>query len=96
MRLIDDKAGVARKVWLREELTQQHAIGHVLNNCLLAGTILESNAVSHLMTNSHIHFVGYTSGNGHGRDSPGLRTPDLPKLGVSNLMEELRYLSCFT
>ena len=39
MRLVDDHTAVRCQIWLGQELAQQHAVGHVLEDGLVAGHI---------------------------------------------------------
>ena len=48
--LVNDHDTVGHKVWLREELSQQHPVSHILDDCPLARAVLKSDAVAHLVT----------------------------------------------
>lgn len=48
MRLIDYQHRIAAQVGLRQELAQQHAVCHVLDEGLGTGAVLETNGISDL------------------------------------------------
>lgn len=91
--LVDHERGVPAEVGLGEELAEQHAVGHVLEDGLVGGRVLEADGVAHLVADLDAHLVGDARGDGHGGDAAGLRAADLePAAGVAGLVEVLREL----
>ena len=94
--LVDHHDRVALQIGLIEKLPKQHSIGHVLDDGLLAGAVLEANRVAHLLTELDVHLLRDASGHTHRGDSPGLRAPYLAQLTPARLVEVLRNLSCLS
>ena len=54
-------------------MTQQADI-FLLEESFGGRAVLESDAVSNFLSETHVHFLRHTLGDGHGRHSPGLGT----------------------
>lgn len=54
-------------------ITQQAAI-YLLEESFGGCAVLETDAVSDFLSETHVHFLGHTLGDGHGCHSPGLGT----------------------
>ena len=81
------------QIGFAEELAQQHAVGHVLDDGLLGRAVLESNAVADLVPELGVELVRHTCRHTHGSDATRLRAADLHALGgVAVLVQILRNL----
>lgn len=97
MGLVDDHAAVAREVGLGQKLAKEHAVGHVLDDRLVAGAVFESDRVPDLVAQAAADLLGDTRGDGHGRDAARLGAPDLEAVlrvtGLVKVLRELRRLA---
>ena len=57
-------------------LTEQHTVSHVLQQGSRAGAVLETNAVTDLLTEGHVHLFGHALSDGHGGHPSRLRARD--------------------
>ena len=92
MGLVDHHTRVARQVWLAEELAQQHAVRHVLDDGIVARAILKADGVANLLPQLDAHLLAHTRRNAHGCYAARLRAPDLSDLRIPDLMQVLRQL----
>ena len=60
--LVDDEGRISRQIRLSKELSEEHTVGHVLQDRLVARAIFETNGVSDLVANFGAHFFRYTRG----------------------------------
>jgi hypothetical protein len=91
--LVDDESRVAGQVRLRQELSQKHAVGHVLEHGLVARAVLEPDGVADLGADAAPYLLRDARGDGHGGDAPGLGAADLHAvLGVAGLVQVLGQL----
>ena len=87
---------VGCQIRLGEQLSQQHAIRHVLDNSVVAGVVLKANAVAHLTPQLVAHLLRHPLGHTHGSHPSGLGAPHPANLGVPLFMQILGYLHAGT
>mmetsp|Transcript_6507 Transcript_6507/g.18711 ORF Transcript_6507/g.18711 Transcript_6507/m.18711 type:complete len:883 (-) Transcript_6507:1046-3694(-) len=94
--LVHHHHAVGCQVRLAQELSQQHAIRHVLEHRFLRRAVLEADGVPHLLPQLAPHLLGNTGRDRHSSDAAGLCASDAPSFAVPRLMQILRNLSGFT
>ena len=72
MCLIQYNHRVLPHLWVKEALSQQHAIGHVLYDGLGGCEVFEPNLVPHFLSELYAHFLADTLGDGHCGHTTGL------------------------
>src|SRR6202023_498224 len=80
---------------IEEAFSQEHTICHVLDFCFRAGTVLKSNGISHLSSQSTSYLLSDAFCNRHCCNSTRLSTPDLPPSCKSLLGKILSHLRSF-
>ena len=83
---------VGCQIRLGEKLSQQHAIRHILNDRVIAGVVLEADAVAHFTPQLVTHLLRHSLGNTHGSHPSGLGAAHPANLGVPLFMQILGYL----
>ena len=90
---IDDDGRVLAQRWVGEEEPEQHAVRHVVEDCLVARRILESDRVADLGADPTADLLGDAGRDRHGGDTPRLGARNLHTvLGVATLVQVLRQL----
>jgi hypothetical protein len=90
--LVDDHDRVRGQVGLEQELAQQHAVRHVLDDCVGGCVVVETNSVPDLLAQLHLHFFAHTFSDAHCRYSSRLSAAYLALLCVPVFVEELGQL----
>ncbi|KAH3685282.1 hypothetical protein WICPIJ_003756 [Wickerhamomyces pijperi] len=95
---IENNHRVLLQVVVLHGFTEQHTIGHVLQHGLVGGSVLETDVVTNLLPQLHIHLIGNSGGNRHSSDSSWLSTSHLGALQVWQIVvqHELRNLGGLT
>ena len=79
MRLVDDHRVVAQQQPVPLHLGQQDAVGHELDERLVAGLVGEAHLVADGAAQLGVEFLGDPRGHGPGRDPAGLGVADLAR-----------------
>lgn len=99
MCLVKNNGRVTLKKGVVHGLAQKHTVGHVLEEGGGGvGHVLETNVVTDLLSELHVHLVGHTLRDRHGGDTTGLGTRDLlsaevGQVGVADKLGDLGRLS---
>ena len=95
---VENDSAVALQVVVVHRLAQQHTVCHVLHDGLRASHVLETNAVTNLLAQLHVHLVRHTFCNRHGGHTTRLCTCHHLALGLRQIViqNELRDLCRFT
>lgn len=95
---VNDDAGVPRHVVVVHTLAQQLTVGHVLEEGLLGGTVVETYRVTDLLSEFNVHLVCDTLSDTGGSDTTGLGTSDqlAGELGEFIVDDILRDLCCLS
>mmetsp|Transcript_7965 Transcript_7965/g.18853 ORF Transcript_7965/g.18853 Transcript_7965/m.18853 type:complete len:269 (+) Transcript_7965:1396-2202(+) len=95
VRLIQHECRISPKVVVGEIFSHQHTIGHILDDGLFGGNVLETDGISNLFTQRTAKLLGDTLGNGNGGHPSRLRTTNDAVFRNAHLRHVLRHLSCF-
>jgi hypothetical protein len=95
MGLVDDDRLVAGEIRVLAGLGQQDAVGHQLDQGVIAGLVGEAHLIAHLLAQRHLHLLGQARGHRAGRQAPRLGMPDQPAAPQAQLQAQLGQLGGF-
>ena len=87
-----DDLPVCCQVRFGQQLPKQHAISHVLDDCVIAGVVFKADAVPHFPAQLLPQFFRHPFSYAHGCYPSGLSATYSAYLGVTLLMQILRNL----
>ena len=92
VRLVNDQRVVTKQPPVALHLGQQDAVGHQLDQRLVAGVVVEPHLIAHGRAELGAQLLGDPRGHGPGGDAARLRVPDLPGDAAAELEADLRQL----
>ena len=92
MGLVDDQGVVARQEPVTGDLSQEDAVGHDLDEGVIARAVGEPHLVANEITESRTQFLGHSLRDGPSGDAPRLRVPDHTLDPTAQVKADLRQL----